>query len=361
MQWGERPIIMLGNGARGADIARLEGMGVPILTSWAAKDMIDNEHPMYFGSPGQYGQRVANKIFYEADHILSIGNRMSIWNVGYEGPRSDQRLVMVDVDAYEVAKFPQADWINQDAAAFVDDLDAPSHVDVEWIVSCVKWRESVPLVEPGAHEDMDKYVNSYRFMAKLQKFLKQDSIIVTDAGGACCSAWQVLQIKPPQKMMTSGGLGEMGCALPAAIGAAFATDKEIICLVGDGALMLNLQELATISHHKLPVKIIVFANDGYGMIKRTQENAAMQECGSGVASGLSCPDFIRLARSFGIETVLTLKELFRKTTPSRKVAPTLMQVDLHPDQRFVPRVMYSLIDGKQVYDRFDCMSPKLEI
>src|SRR5688572_19003112 len=100
-----RPVILLGYGAKDADCEKLLNLGIPVLTSWQAKDLVDNTHPNYFGSPGIYGQRVANKVLHNADDILAIGNRCSIWNVGYEGFRNDQRLVMVDVDEFEVRKF----------------------------------------------------------------------------------------------------------------------------------------------------------------------------------------------------------------------------------------------------------------
>lgn len=349
---------MLGNGARGCDISPILTKGIPILTSWSAKDLIDNDHLYYFGSPGQYGQRIANKVMYEADSIMAIGNRMSIWNVGYDGPRPDQYLAMVDVDAYEVAKFPQADHIRMSAAEWLMAADPRLSVrHDDWLEQCCHWRSQYPLVESPAHDGVDGYENSYRFMERLQKHLKPDCVIVTDAGGACCSAWQVLRVKPPQRMITSGGLGEMGCALPMAIGAAFATGKEVICIVGDGAMMMNLHELATIAHHQLRIKIIVMANDGYGMIKRSQEMARQAHTGVGAATGVSFPNFNKLARSFGIETVLELKDLFRGGMRGAK--PALLQVDLHPDQQFVPKLNPVFLDGKPTSPRFCDMSPLL--
>lgn len=363
MQWSKRPLILLGNGARGCDMTPLLQIGLPILTSWNAKDMIDNDHPMYFGSPGQYGQRIANKVFYEADQIVAIGNRMAIWNVGYEGPRPDQRLVMVDVDGHEAAKFHHAEWIKQDAVEFIGSLTGTAPItsymkgSETWQSQCQAWRSQLPFLESPAHDDKDGYGNSYRFMEKLQKYLKPDAIIVTDAGGACCSAWQVLRVKPPQRMITSGGLGEMGCALPMAIGAAFATGKQVVCIVGDGAMMLNLQELATIAHHQLNIKIIVFANDGYGMIKRSQEMAGMAHAGVGSGTGLSFPSFGKVAKSFGIENVLEIPKLFRGGMRGQK--PALMQVDLHPDQQFVPKLNPIMVDGKPTSPLFKDMSPLL--
>lgn len=363
MQWSDKPAILLGNGARGADLSRMMEMGIPILTSWNAKDMVDNDHPMYFGSPGQYGQRIANKVFHESDMILAIGNRMAIWNVGYEGPRKDQRVVMVDVDGYEVEKFPHADWINQDAKEFIAGLGGFVKFENEWPIQCMNWRQEIPLVESPAHDDKDGYINSYRFMAALQKHLRPDEVIVTDMGTAHICAHQVLRLKPPQRIISSGGLGEMGCGLPMAVGASFARGKgEVLCLVGDGGMMMNLQEMQTILHHQLPIKIIVFANDGYLMIKHTQKNAGKRMYGSDKANGVACAPFRALAHAWGMAAcdVRNWRD-FEQAIPMlfAEEGPALVEYHMAPDQPLVPKLMYSWVDGKQVYDRFDLMSPKV--
>ena len=362
MNWSERPVVLLGNGARGADLRQLLASGLPILTSWNAKDMIDNDHEWYFGSPGQYGQRIANKVFYEADTIIAIGNRMAIWNVGYEGPRPEQRLVMVDVDAYEVSKFPQADWIKQDAGEFIADMKFV-HEKGEWMSQCRIWRDELPLVESPAHDDADGYINSYRFMERLQEHLRHDEVIVTDMGTAHICAHQVLRLKPPQRIISSGGLGEMGCGLPMAVGASFARNKgEVLCLVGDGGAMMNLQELQTIVHHNLPIKIIVFANDGYLMIKHTQKMSGNPLSGVDRATGVSCPDFTKVAAAMGIyaqsgktwaDFEYHIPELFRHP------GPALIEYHMAPDQQLVPKLNPIFIDGKPTSPRFCDMSPIL--
>ena len=364
MQWSERPVILLGNGARGADLCRMVEMGIPILTSWNAKDMIDNDHPMYFGSPGQYGQRIANKVFYEADQIVAIGNRMAIWNVGYEGPRPDQRVVMVDVDAYEAEKFKHADWIRQDAKEFIQSMIGRLvKFQNEWPIQCMNWRDELPLVESPTHDDRDGYINSYRFMERLQRHLRHDEVIVTDMGTAHICAAQVLRLKPPQRFISSGGLGEMGCGLPMAIGASFARNRgEVLCLVGDGGAMMNLQELQTIVHHKLPIKIIVFSNDGYLMIKHTQKLSGDPLYGVDKASGVSCPDFCEVARSFGIAAcnVRTWTDFDREIQWFMHAKePVLMQYQMHPEQPLVPKLNPVFVDGKPTSPRFCDMSPLL--
>lgn len=358
MQWSSRPVILLGHGATGAKIQSLLKLGVPILTSWQAKDLIDNSCEMYFGSPGIYGQRVANKALHNADMVLAIGNRCSIWNVGYEGIRPDQRLVMVDLDESEVRKFAHAEWIQQDAKDFIEELKTPFRG--EWTVRCSGWRAGKPLVESPAHDD-NEYINSYRFTQELQKYLKPDEVIVTDMGTALICAHQVLELKPPQRIMTSGGLGEMGCALPAAVGASFARDKgEVLCLTTDGGMMLNLQELQTIVHHQLPVRIIVFNNSGYLMIRHTQTTGKMRLSGVNERTGVSFPNYRHVAGAFGI-TACEVRDWddFKRIVPSfmSKPGPSLLEFHMDPKQRLVPKLDPVYIDGKATSPAFEDMSP----
>lgn len=374
MNWSDHPIILLGHGCRaaGADVAPLLELGVPVLTSWQAKDMVDNNHPNYFGSPGRYGQRMANKAMHNADMILAIGNRMSIWNVGYEGPRPDQRLVMVDIDETEVKKFPHAVWINQDAKQFIDLLftrDAAKWDDnPDWRRQCAAWKAQYPLVESLAHDDLPGFINSYRFVDALHEHLRPDDVIVTDCGEVMCPVHQVLRLKPPQRLMTSGGLGEMGCALPAAFGASMALrdqgkDTEVICFVGDGGMMLNLSTLQSIVQHQCRIKIIVFENDGYGMISRTERKAGMELHNTNAATGVTLPSFRALAQTFGIPAAdVRTWDDYKRAIPQLFYArgPALIEYHQHPDQPAVPTLVpIKMPDGTMRNPLFDELSPVL--
>jgi acetolactate synthase-1/2/3 large subunit len=352
-----KPVILLGHGARGAKLERLLGLGIPVLTSWQAKDLVDNHHENYFGCPGIYGNRVANKILFKSEAILAIGNRMAIWNVGHEAPKQD--IYMVDVDEREVRKFPHAKWIPGDAKDFVDSFywkPSPS-----WMLECRDWAVKYPWLEFPTHADVDGYINAYRFTSGLQKYLKPNQIIVTDMGTSLITAHQVLRLKPQQRIMTSGGLGEMGCALPAAIGASFATNKgEVLCLHCDGGMMLNLQELQTIVHHKLPIKIIVYRNEGYLMIRRTQKVAGLKESGVAPDSGVSFPNYRHVALAFGITAgEIRTWEDYQRLIPAmlNSGGACLLEYYMNPRQTLVPKLEYEMVDGKQVYVTFDQMSP----
>lgn len=356
MEWLKRPVILLGNGARGCNVGRLLELGVPVLTSWQAKDLVDNEHPSYLGSPGIYGQRAANKVLHEADQVIAIGNRLAIWNVG-SGIRKDQELIQVELDKDELRA--GASSIFGDCKHIIGKLHkAECH---DWYFQCLEWRYEYQFVE-ACHDDVGGYINSYRFMESLQFFLRRDEVIATDMGTAHICAHQVLRLKPPQRIISSGGLGEMGCGLPLAIGASFARNKgEVLCLVGDGGAMMNLQELATIVHHQLPIKIIVFRNDGYLMLKHTQRGAGVPLHGVDKATGLSCPSFMAIAKAWGIESdEIRTEDDFDRAIPAllSSKGPFLVEYHMHPEQPLVPKLGYRLIDGRKEYDRFDSMSPK---
>jgi acetolactate synthase-1/2/3 large subunit len=153
----------------------------------------------------------------------------------------------------------------------------------------------------------------------------------------------------------------MGCGMPAAIGASFARGKgEVLCLVGDGGMMLNMQELQTIAHHQLPIKIIVFENDGYSMIKGTHKNMNLPYAGVDRASGVSMPDFCKLAAAFNISTCSvnqwdTLRQ--RLGLLFKIKGPFLMVINIDPEQEFVPRLKPIMSEGKITPARFDQLSP----
>lgn len=356
----DKPVIVLGHGVRasGADASKLLDLGVPIVSSWQGADLVDNFHPMYYGHIGIYGQRAANKVFYEANEILAIGARMCPWMVGHAGLREGQRLTMVDVDPNE-RKF-KAEMIVQDAKAFIESF-SPNVSCYSWRKQCERWKEEYPWVESPTHDDTNGYINSYRFAERLQPMLARDEVIVVDTGSLMCPVFQALKVKPPQRIMTAGGLGEMGNALPGAIGASFARGKgEVLAFIGDGGMMMNLQELAVIKHHNLPVKMIVFENDGYSMIKGTFSNVGKTRRGVDKASGLEMPDFFEVAKAFGIAaSTISSWAMFDEVIPQMLAypGPFLAQVHIDPEQAFMPRLKPIIKDGVITPARFDQLSP----
>lgn len=372
----QRPLLWLGNGIRLAGAENkiqplLELLGVPALVSWAGIDMIDSNHPLVFGRAGVYGQRAANFILQNCDYLLTIGTRLAIPQIGYDLSELARgaRIDVVDIDLQEASKHHARtqEIIACDAGAFMSALLERLEKRVitrkaEWLERCNAYQDQFPWVGPE-HDDKEGFMNSYRFMERLNKFFKKDQIVVTDMGTALLCGHQVLRIADGQRLMTSTGLGEMGYGLPAAMGVSFATDRgEVMCLNCDGGMMLNLQELQTIAHHQLPVKIFIFNNDGYLMIKHTQ-NALFKTgyVGTDKASGISCPDYSKIAAAFDIPAFqIPNWEACDETLAKVQAAtgPVICEVFMHPEQLFTPKLsLVAKEDGTLVSPPLEDLSP----
>ena len=376
----ERPVLWLGNGIRlaGAEdrvLQLVDTLGIPTLVSWQACDILDSNHPLCFGRAGVYGQRAANFVLQNCDALICIGTRLAIPQVGYDLTEFARaaRIAMVDIDSEELLKL--GDRIDlpilSDAGNFIDQLlsdTGKSYTRPNWINQCEVYRADYPFVGPE-HADMQdasgrSFINSYPFMQSLEKHFHDDQIVVTDMGTALLSGHQVLKFKAGQRMLTSTGLGEMGFGLPGAIGAAIGAGREVLCLNCDGGMMLNLQELQTIAHHKLPIKIIIFNNDGYLMIKHTQKALfAGRYSGSDRKSGVTCPDFAKVAYAFDIPSfqIRTWEDV--ETILPEVLAidgPVICEVFTHPEQPFVPKLsLVQQTDGSIISPPLEDLSPLL--
>ncbi len=374
----KRPLIWLGHGIRLAKAehklgALLDALNVPALISWAGIDMVESDHPLLFGRAGVYGQRCANFVLQNCDYLLTIGSRLAIPQIGYDLTElaRDAEIDVVDIDSSEATKHQSRTRKNIvcDASVFIDQLLASASKfkfasKSEWLNQCEKYKKDFPWVSTE-HDDQQGFMNSYRFMERLNKFFKDDQIVVTDMGTALLSGHQVLKFKSGQRFMTSTGLGEMGFGLPGAIGASFATERgEVMCLNCDGGMMLNLQELQTIVHHELPIKIFVFNNDGYLMIKHTQRALfKSQAVGTNKISGVSCPDFSKIGNAFGIPTfqIRSWDECDNVLTQVQaSKGPVICEVFMHPEQLFSPKLsLVAKSDGTLVSPPLEDLSPLL--
>ena len=376
----ERPVLWLGNGIRSAGAEHLvqklvESLGIPTLVSWQACDILHSDHPLCFGRAGVYGQRAANFVLQNCDALICIGTRLAIPQVGYDLTEFARaaKVVMVDIDPKEILKLGDRIQVPvlSDAGKFINCLLSQSTQISgcqDWIKQCDAYKEHYPVVGPE-HDDMldasgTSFINSYRFMQAIEKYFHDDQIVTTDMGTALLSGHQVLKFKAGQRMLTSTGLGEMGFGLPGAIGAAIGANREVLCLNCDGGMMLNLQELQTIVHHQLPIKIIIFNNDGYLMIKHTQK--ALFEgrySGSDQKSGVTCPDFSKVAYAFGIPSfqIKTWDDVSSVIPQVQSIkGPVICEVFTHPEQPFVPKL--SLVqqkDGSIISPPLEDLSPLL--
>jgi acetolactate synthase-1/2/3 large subunit len=348
----ERPLVVGGNGVRLSKSNLLmqsfvEKHSIPFLLTWSAIDIIDNDHQLHFGRFGIYGQRCANYVIQNADVILVLGSRLALPQVGYDFSQfaRNAKIIIVDVDANEVAKYEDRfdDIHIQSCDVFISNMLTYDAIGSKnnWIEYCNTLKQKYNLVDNSFQDDT--FVNSYSFINKLSEKLADNHIITTDMGTALLSGHQAINLKKNQVMFTSLGLGEMGYGLPGAIGAAFACpDKPVLCLNCDGGIMMNLQEAHTIIDNNLNIKIVIFNNDGYLMIKHTQKMLFKNNfVGVNSKTGLTLPKFNLLMPAFGYKYYdLFDMQDFENTVTSflSDPEPSVLEVYMNPEQDFIPKV-----------------------
>ena len=316
-----------------------------MLLSWSAIDLLPESDPFNFGRSGVMGQRSSNFIVQNADLIIVLGSRLSLLQTGYDlnDFASKAELIINDIDISEANKHKHSKIINCNTKDLISTLNSSDYTEEksDWLSYCERMRNSYPKLLPEHNHPI--YINSYKFIDKLSDELNDDDIIVTDMGTALLSGHYSIKLKEKQTMFTSLGLGEMGYGLPGAIGASFTdTNKNVICLNCDGGIMMNLQELQTIKHHNLPIKIVIFNNDGYLMIKHTQKmlfNGAYNGVNSD--SGLSLPNFEKLSNSFEFPyySIKTWDDYTNKINNFlNSNGPSVCEVFMDPEQDFIPKV-----------------------
>jgi acetolactate synthase I/II/III large subunit len=376
----KRPVFWFGNGIKLSKPKKivekiLKKYPFPSFVSWAAIDLLKSNHHLNYGRPGVYGNRASNLILQNADLIISVGTRMSIPMIGYvhnEFARK-AKIIQVDIDKNEIKKLKKKInlAINNDANIFFENIlgNIKNNINEKslnlWVNYCKKTIKKYPHIELKAHSDNNGFINSYKFLDKFSNYFRKNECIVTDMGTALLSGHQVLKIKDKQTLMTSTGLGEMGFGLPGAIGASFGKNKgEIICLNCDGGMMMNIQELQTIDHYKLPIKIFVFNNDGYLMIKHTQKNLFSGRYSAvNKKTGVSCPDFKKVAAAFNMKYYLIKSwKDFNLQIPKilKEKRAIICDVIMDPEQFFYPKLSTAITkEGKIISPPLEDLSPLL--
>lgn len=316
LQKAKRPVLLVGqgvglSGGRTAFYEFANKIRVPVITSRLGIDLIETDNDLYVGRPGNYGERSANFAIQNADLILSVGCRMSSALIGHNPKMFGKNayIFSVDIDQKELDK-PGANLsykVQADAKDFFEkmleqllDQKLPSYED--WVKICQGWKKKYPVVQP--EYEFEKPVNSYYFTDKLSNLADKDAAILVDTGSCFHVACQTWKVKKGQKYLTTGGLSSMGYWV-AGIGACMANDrKETLVITGDGSLQMNIQEFATIKHNNLPIKVFIFNNNGYLLIRHTQRNFMEDRfVGEGPESGVWCPDSLEIAKAYGIKGV----------------------------------------------------------
>ena len=385
LESSKRPLLYLGNGLRYApNINQLRKLiiehKIPFILSWSAIDLFTDIPEFAFGKVGIYGDRASNIILQKSDLLISIGTRLAIPQIGYDKldfARHAQKFI-VDIDPTECDKFSDLGWnvLNDSASNFIDGLNNVFRSDSikllnwgNWVnEGKVIWSKFPRLEQVGPEVESGKnYIHSARVVEFLNQNLDDDAIIVTDVGAGLLTGHYLMHPKAEQRVFTSQGLGEMGFGLPGAIGAHFARrNSQIICLNTDGAIMFNLQELQVVWEHKIPLKLFIFNNLGYSMIRISQENLFDSRlAGSTSSSGISFPSFNGVANLFGFAhtQVASERDLNAELLENLKSNESvIIEIMMSPGQKYLPRLATNKMpDGSFISPPLEDLDPKLEL
>ncbi|HZJ78001.1 MAG TPA: thiamine pyrophosphate-binding protein [Clostridia bacterium] len=374
----KRPVLNAGNGIRisgGFEAFKrvVEKLNIPVVTGWNSIDCIHDEHPLYTGRAGIMGDRAGNFAVQNSDLLISVGSRLSIRQVGYNyqtWARAAKKIV-VDIDKNELEKHT----INADIKVWADAKDFLEKLEnkinetklfngEEWLECCQKWKKSYPVVTCEHYEEKDR-ANVYCFVKELSDRLNENQITVVGNGSACVVGSHAYKIKKGQRFIINSAIAAMGYDLPAAIGAYCAdSSQDIILVTGDGSIQMNLQELQTIIHNRMPIKIFMINNEGYHSIRQTQQKFFGDPLvGIGPQSGdLSFPDMSKIAKAYGYKyyAIENNRQMNVIDEVLAEKGPVFCEVFVSVEQSFEPKASAKrLDDGTLVSPPLEDMSPFL--
>lgn len=373
-----RPAIIAGSGIRMAGVVdafrtMVERAGIPVMPTWLAMDLIEDEHPLYAGRPGSIAPRWANFALQNCDLLIVLGSRLDMaltaYNHAHFAPHA--RKVVVDIDPAEIAKLqmPIEVAVTADAGRFIEALDAaiagsgtPDYA--AWRARIADWRARYPLLQPE-HADDSNGVSMYHFTDRLSMLLDEGDVIAPGSSGFAAELFLLnIRLKKDQRCFHNRGTGSMGFGIPAAVGACMASGRRrTICVEGDGGLQMNVQELATLAALDLPVKCFVVNNHGYASIRTSQQTHFKLLVGADASSGMRLPDLRQLAAAYGvgyarIESHAQLDEHIGRIL--EQDGPVLCEVMVHADEPRIPRVMTRIDEnGRPVTGALEDLYPFL--
>jgi acetolactate synthase-1/2/3 large subunit len=373
----KRPVVFAGNGVRlsgqhDAFVKLVDKLGIPVVTGWNAHDALFNAHPSFVGRPGSLGDRGGNFVVQNSDCLVILGSRLNIRQVSYNWKSFAREAykIWVEIDETEFKK-PSVKADMPVLASLTDLLPVlaaaaypgPTEAHKTWLAWSKDKQARFPIVLPEYWHN--QLVNPYCFMQTLFEELDEDQIVVTGNGSACVISFQAATLKRGQRLWTNSGCATMGYDLPAAIGACTGSGgKPVVCLAGDGSIMMNLQELQTIIGNKLPIKIFILNNNGYVSIFQTHRNFFNGvEIGGGPKSGVSFPDFELLSKAFGFpysrcSRHQDMADAVRKTMSAD--GPAVCEIMLDENTIFAPKLgAKQLPDGRIVSPPLEDLSPFL--
>lgn len=376
-----RPVLMVGSGIRLAGAHKIfreviERLQIPVTTAWTGVDLLPTGHPLHAGRPAVVGDRPGNIAVQNADLLLIIGSRLPIRQTSYNWKSFATKTfkIQVDVDRAEMEKptlRPEMAVV-QDAKLFLESMNealkvTPLKPRIEWNEWCQERVKKYPVVQQRHREA--ETLNPYHFTEILFDVLEEGDVIACGDGMASVVPFQAARIRENQRIFTNAGSASMGYDLPAGVGAAIAVARtngarRVICIAGDGSLQMNIQELQTVVHSQLPVKVVVYNNGGYLSIRTTQNSFfGGNLVGEGPTSGVSFPDPLKVATAYGIPAI----RIEDKNCAARlksflaQPGPGLVEAVLDPKQGVEPRLTSRVLpDGTMVTAAFEDMYPFLD-
>jgi len=337
LQKAKKPLFMVGNGIRLAGgekilLKVINRLKINVISAlFTADDLVPNSYPKYIGRQGMWGNETANWAVDNCDLLLVVGERLQLTQTSYDFKNFAAKAfkIMVDIDEGELHKktldidLP----INADAKIFLEELNKQK-------IKLNRWDIKIKHIDPNLYSSNKKYVNVYNFLEELNKNIKKQNIITSNAMAAV-TTHQVLKIKTGQRFIVNAGLGQMGQGLPMAMGACIANGKKpTICVEGDGSLMLNIHELQTILHYKLPIIIFILNNGGYYSIRNTHLNYFKKEF-----AGISFPNYEKLIPAWGFKyfKIHNDQELYKIREIKKEKGPIVCELMIDPKQPMLPK------------------------
>lgn len=361
----KRPVLIAGGAIRYADqVKEFETLAnilnIPVVSTWSGIDVLPYNHPLYIGQIGVYGNRGANFTVQNSDCILSIGSRLDTRITGGKPETFGRgaKKIVIDIDRAELFKdrgltpdigiCADVREVLPEFISYAKDSHLPD--TTSWLNQTLKWKEQYPAVLPDWYKQT-KYVNPYVFMEVLSKHLPNDATIITDCGGNLTWTIQGFKVKRGQRLFSAMGNSPMGYSFPASIGASFALGKkEVICIIGDGGLQINIQELQTLKHYNLPIKLFILNSRSYAIIKQFQEMYFNSNyIATEPVSGYSAPEFSKVASGYGLKT----KQIKNNTDLEEKIkqmlslrGPIVCDVLVASNAKLIPKLEF----GKPIED-----------
>jgi len=375
----KRPVFYLGAGVHISDtkdtiIDIAEKYNIPIITSFNSNDLIPDESDVYVGRAGSIGNRSGNFVVQSSDLLIVLGSRLNIRQVSYNWKSFAPNAFKVGVDIDELELDKPTCKLDLKIHSPLQDFMRLFNIELERFSTLnfskwLKWGKERLLKYPVCLEeywDIKQKVNPYCFVDELFKNLNENEIVVCADGTACVTTFQGMKVKKGQRVFHNSGCASMGYDLPASIGAFYSSSKgRIICLAGDGSIMLNLQELETIRGQNLPIQIFILNNEGYHSIRQTQKAFFSDNIsGCGLDSGLTFPNFSKIANAFDFDyfSISNHTELKSKLPDILNTNQKFIcEIFLDLNQHFSPKLTSKkLKDGSMVTSSMEDMWPFLE-